>query len=182
MLFKRAQKGERMTEEFEMEFEDKTAYILRELVEEGKFRDISEAVSYAWETRFEEADGLDTDPGLDQRISELNLIYSNVKDETLRDFFTETSYLTQQYARLAHDHDREDHFEEAEEYMAELNRVLANPNLPETDVQLFLDSTVEMTDSFWNLSSEVYAGWEGTISEYEDSFDDDELEELLMDQ
>ncbi len=170
-------------EEFEMEFDDDTNYLMERLVKEGRFRDKSDFVSYAIQNKeFGPAEDLETDPALDQRIMELRLI-QQVEDNLLEEFFADTSYIMQSYSRLANDADYKEAIGEMELYMADLNRMLGNPGISENDANHFLDRTVELADDFWHLSNEEDAGYEAIVDEYlREYFEDVEMKEKLMSQ
>ena len=174
-----------MTDELEMEFEDETVRSVDRLVDEGWFENKSDFVAYAIQNKpIEDADRLVVDPTLDQRISEINQVYNWVDDETLQEFFLDTSNMMTEYSRLAHDIGREEDVEAVAQYMSEtFVPAVANSSLSGQDADNLLDRTLEVMDGFYKLSDIANAGYEGTIEQYEEEyFDSEEMKDLLMGQ
>lgn len=172
--------------EEEVEFSDDTVYIIDRLVDEGRFQDRSDFVGYAVEMReIESSDDFRSDPGMDQRIEELNQINDSTEEEFLRDFFADTSYMMQQYARLANEAESKTHLTRINSYLSrQLAPSLGADDMEENEANQLIDRTIELTNDFWNLSDAANAGYESIIEEYEETyFDrDEELVKMLTDQ
>lgn len=177
--------SDRDVEEEEVEFDEETIQIIDRLVTEGRFDGRSDFAAYSIEVQsIDSPENYELDPSLDQRIREINQINGWVEDNTLRHFFLNTSYLMQEYSRLAKDVGKEEIVNEVEQYMVEqFGPAIGNSQMPDQDIDYFLDRTVELTSDFWNLSESEDAGYEEIIINYEDEYlEDQNLKSLLADQ
>lgn len=166
----------------EVEFEDGTLDILRRLIEEGWFRDLTDSAMYAVQAN---SAGINGGPALDsaieQRVSEIKKIREEAEDEGLRDFFMDTSYLMDRYASLAHDQEERIKEEKAKGHLERCLNVLEPSELENDEVDNFLNKTVDLTSDFYNLSRKADAGYEEEIDEYKARYlDEMDLESMLM--
>jgi Arc/MetJ-type ribon-helix-helix transcriptional regulator len=171
--------------EEEVEVEEDALYVIDRLVKEGWFSERSDFMIYSvqnWNANFE--GDFDVDPTLDQRIDELNQINRAVDDNFLADFFSDTSYLMQQHARLASETGSDLQMKRISTYMAhEFAGVLGADDLSYERAENFIDRTLDLTNDFWNLSDAADAGYEGIIDDYEATYidEDEHLADLLVD-
>lgn len=166
-------------------------YVMNRLVDEGWFESVDDVVSEALDTSSELniKHGPDTGPeferdySLTQRNDQLKSIFGTYKDDILTEFFSETTYLVQQYARLDNDFSRysedvelepgrvevEDSPRESiQEYFASIDLMLGTSNLPEETVDHFLQNTLFYVHGCETLSQSH--GLKGRAQDYEEMY------------